>query len=436
MKTFHDTFHAMLRRAVAASAVAAPLLAGCGAPTVGFQAPACEQGQLSLDGISPATPVAYAELRTTFTHDTSPPRVVASLGTKCGDAPDAGACQAAFQALPDGGAFYEACFQICQQHSLATTAGATVRLIDTVEAWKDFLGPLDTAQEAALWAWSKGYSVQCGSNLSRGAVRQTATGFEVIGTKGFACGPNTAVTQYVVAVSPDGGTKELAKTVLEVGAPNCAIGRRPDGLHACEATASSDVGAFLSAVAHLEAASVPAFTRLVTELRALNAPQHLQDAALRGAAEEVIHAGLMSAAAQRYGATPPTPLVDARPLRGALALALDNATQGCVRETFGAAVALHQAQHAADDSLQPAFARIAEDEANHAAFSWALHAWLLQRLTAAERAQVEAALTREVDALAQEAQADVAEDVQRLAGMPGPQRAQALVAALRADVWA
>lgn len=432
MRTFRQLFDSLLTRAVATSALG---LAGCGADTTGFTSPACGTSGLALTGINPAEPVTYAELRRRMKNDTTPASLVSSTGTKCGGAPDMAACTAAFDALAESGAFYETCLQICEQFTVKTTQGGTVRLIDTVGAWKAFLGAIDTEQEAALLAWSQGYSVACGQDKARGAVKKTATGFEVIGTKGIACGPNTSVKQYRVQVDPDGSTKELAEVVLEYGNPNCAIGRRPEGLCADTGRADSELGAFLAAVAHLEAASVPAFLRLGRELEALGAPRTLQDAALRAAAEEVVHAGLMGSAAQRYGAQPTTPAVGPAPARDAFALALDNAVEGCVRETYGAAVARVQADAAADPELAAAFGRIAQDEAAHAAFSWELHEWLWPQLDATQQLEVRKALAVAVATLEREVAEEPRAQAHAVAGMPTAAHAQALVAALEAELW-
>jgi hypothetical protein len=101
-------------------------------------------------------------------------------------------------------------------------------------------------------------------------------------------------------------------------------------------------------------------------------------------------------------------------------LAVENAREGCVRETYGALIALHQAEHAVSAELREAFAAIADDEIAHAALSWDLARWFERRLGshAAERACAVAGLrdaaTRTYDA------------IDGALGVPSPRAARAL----------
>lgn len=117
-------------------------------------------------------------------------------------------------------------------------------------------------------------------------------------------------------------------------------GRRPAGFLDCPSPGSGP-GAYFATLARLEAASVPAFLALRRELRAHRAPAPLLRAAARAAADEVRHARAMTALARRFGARvfnpPPPPPAPPRPL---LDVAAENAREGCVRETYGAALAL------------------------------------------------------------------------------------------------
>jgi hypothetical protein len=61
----------------------------------------------------------------------------------------------------------------------------------------------------------------------------------------------------------------------------------------------------------------------------------------------------------------------APPARSLEELAVENAVEGCVRETYGALTAIWQARTAKDPSVAAAVRRIARDETRHAALSWA-----------------------------------------------------------------
>ncbi|GEM_PF-3981000 len=72
--------------------------------------------------------------------------------------------------------------------------------------------------------------------------------------------------------------------------------------------------------------------------------------------------------------------------RSRLAVASENAVEGCVRETWAARVGRHQARFAKIASMRAAMAEIAADEARHAALAWDLDTWARSHLGASEGA--------------------------------------------------
>jgi hypothetical protein len=108
-------------------------------------------------------------------------------------------------------------------------------------------------------------------------------------------------------------------------------------------------------------------------------------------------------------------------------MARENAVEGCVNETFGALVAAWQAAHARDASRRRSFARIAADEARHAALSWAVARWAEGRLDSGARARVAAAAARAARALRKEG-ASWPFDAE--VGRPGPAARAALAAGM------
>ena len=124
--------------------------------------------------------------------------------------------------------------------------------------------------------------------------------------------------------------------------------------------------------------------------------------------------------------------VELRPPRSLLAMALDNAVEGCVRETYGALCAHYQASTANDTDVRSAWQRIAEEETAHALLSRDLDAWLLPQLSHAEREQVEAARRDAIDELYREVQAEPDTAVRELAGMPSAAHATQLINGLSA----
>ena len=182
--------------------------------------------------------------------------------------------------------------------------------------------------------------------------------------------------------------------------PSCLCPRwRPEGLSAAVPSAKDTVGAFLARQAHLEAASVPAFHRLASELLVHDAPADLVQAALRAADDEVRHASLMTVAARRHGAQP-APVEIAPPRDRTLEeIAIENAVEGCVRETLGAMIALWQSHQAADPWLRRVMAVIAEDELTHSELAWQIDEWARSILSSEAHRRVESARRAEVAAL-------------------------------------
>jgi hypothetical protein len=174
----------------------------------------------------------------------------------------------------------------------------------------------------------------------------------------------------------------------------CGAGRRPCGLRPRRTAAAHDLGGWFAESARMEAASVDAFFVLVGELGAHAAPDELVRRALAAAADEERHTRVMLSLMDRYGGTYEPPRVDVREDRSLEAIALENAVEGCIEESFAALVAAWQAEHATDTVVRAAMKQIAEDEARHADLAWDVHEWIMARLDPAGRARVHLAMDR------------------------------------------
>jgi len=179
----------------------------------------------------------------------------------------------------------------------------------------------------------------------------------------------------------------------------CGTGRMPAGLVAVHRDRRATVGAWLAHAAWLEAASVPAFVLLARELEQHGAPRELIAAALIAARDEIRHTAIVGDLARRYGAQPSPAQVATVPPRTLEAIAIENAIEGCVRETWGAALALWQSHAARDPQARIAFSEIARDELRHAELGWAIDAWARTQLDDAAIARVAAARAVAVRAL-------------------------------------
>ncbi len=220
---------------------------------------------------------------------------------------------------------------------------------------------------------------------------------------------------------------------------NCGViyagGRRPAGLIEQARTSSQSIGEGLARAAYLETASIIAFRDLAVQLEAHGAPAALVKRLRRASQDEVRHARDIGALARARGAELASVAVEDTGRRSLLTLALENAREGCVRETWGAAYAVVQSMRAADPELRKAMRRIARDELGHAALSWDMAAWISERLSPQESAEVAMERVRAVADLEHEMDAAVPEPWARALGLPSRAESRAILTAMRDAVW-
>jgi hypothetical protein len=215
----------------------------------------------------------------------------------------------------------------------------------------------------------------------------------------------------------------------------CAVGRRPDGLCAESSFDTASLGGYFAEIARLEAAAVTAFRVMRDELRAHGAPKRLVRGAARAARDEVRHARATGALARRFGAEPKAPVVERGALRSLEAMALENAVEGCVRETYGALIATRQAAHAQDPDVRAALRRIARDETRHASLSWQVGRWLETRLDRAAKRKVEHAKALAARELLSAIEREPRPAFADMAGLPEPTEALELGHEMRRRLW-
>jgi len=424
---------------VSVLAASGPLaLAGCGDDDLppgiegdpGFVPVTCDGNQQSwLVGLNPGVPTEYTELR--FLDFQGASRLVETQGTRCGGATNFAACEDAFAALGSGQGFpFNECTDAgCFTAELVATQGDAAVLIASIGDLISFLGPIDTPNEAMLISSTTRVNVSC----VRGGAKPAGDGFDVQAFTHQGCDGRTRHIQHVDAA----GNLRAVDTVVEKKAnPNCAVGRRPFGLIAAAPCASpSALGRYLADAARLEAASIAAFRRLRRELRLHGAPRRLLAASQRAARDEVRHARVVGALARSCGATPAAARIAPLPLRDLEAIAVENATEGCVRETYGALVGQWQARFARQPAVRAAYARIADDELRHAALAWRVAAWADTRLSAKAKTRVRKAREAAVEELLKELAAEPDRELMQLAGVPAAAPAVALAEQLRGSIW-
>jgi hypothetical protein len=212
-------------------------------------------------------------------------------------------------------------------------------------------------------------------------------------------------------------------------------GRRLSGSRRSRSRRSPDaLGDYFARMAEEEAASVDAFSVLERELAALGAPEELVVAARRAREDERRHARAMTRLAARCAARPSRARRAREPRPDAGAMALENALQGCVRETYAALLATWQAERAGDPVIRRSLARIAADETRHAALAWAIDAWLKPSLDAATRRTVARARRRALRELSRQAVRPAPEALVSRAGFPRPAEAQTLLRVLAREL--
>jgi len=301
--------------------------------------------------------------------------------------------------------------------------GATLPVvtIDYLDELTEFLGRVDTPNEAALIMFAHGRPIQC-------AMQLEGQDYVASGTWQVSDCPITS-QKFELRVTPEGAFEEVA-----IGKPiedSSCVGRRPDGLCAAETRGAPEAsGAWLAHTAHLEAAAVLAFSLLQADLAALGAPAELLQRVRRAAQEELVHAELVGRLARARGAEPAAVIVHGRGPRSALEIALENAVEGCVRECWGALCAHHQAQAATSPDVRAVWRDIASDETEHAQLSRDVATWIEARLSAEERAQVAAAYAGAILALRRELDTDVVAALVSELGLPSRQSAVAQFDAL------
>lgn len=214
-------------------------------------------------------------------------------------------------------------------------------------------------------------------------------------------------------------------------------GRMPEGcnIELAETQTAQALGNYFANMVAMETAAITAFDYLVRELTAYQAPQALIDLALAAIQEETEHAQMAGLLAQAY-TTEPSPLaLQDFQLRSLYEIALENAVEGCINETFAAACGWWQAERAEFASFRTVIAHISEEETRHAALSWAIHAWAMPQLTELQRAQIQQAQIEALTSLEASFQQEAHPSLQRELGLPNALEAAQLFKQLRADVW-
>lgn len=215
-------------------------------------------------------------------------------------------------------------------------------------------------------------------------------------------------------------------------------GRRLEGLPAPKVVFTTALGRYFARSAYHQAASALAFDRLRRELEAYGAPERLLERCETARARELMHSALFAELAERFDTEVTMPSPARLPVRPLVDVAIDNAIEGVVRSTFGAAVARFRATHAEDAEIRSVMAIIAEDEQVHAELAYDVANWLhdaTDASTSIEGILVEDSIRHAARALAQELDMDPDPSLCIQAGIPSRLDALTIWSRLSHRVW-
>jgi hypothetical protein len=318
----------------------------------------------------------------------------------------------------------------CSVSYILYTRGDEIGVARTTNETLALIGEIDTVEEALWVAGTQGYSTSCGSNEAPDSQFRTTSdgGWDLDVVKGGFCGPGEADRIHVDYK----GTVTVLSTSTLTPQP-CAAGRRPDGMSVGQIARAGHgpVGEYFASMAILESGAVIAFRRLEKELIAADAPGELLARVRIAIKDEIRHARKTTALAMKHGVTPGAPSCPSHHgARTLLDVAMENAREGCVRETYGALVAHLQAEDAGDADVRACMQEIATEETQHAALSWDVAMFLESRLTNEERAQVAEVRRAAIRELAEELSVPGCDEVRAVAGIPAPEVATYMLARL------
>lgn len=331
--------------------------------------------------------------------------------------------------------------------AIVLVRGATVTMVGTDDELRSLLGSIDSPWKAHLWLYATTdgtYDTSCkravGGDPEQNYVRagnpNQVTAITTV--PGDACGADANTFRVILSVDASGVATENERLHLWTGPTGC-VGRFPEGVSRDQATAVlqagfADEGAYFAHMAYAEEAAVHAFATLAEELAAHGAPSDLIADLDRARQDEIRHTRMATKLARSWGRDPVRPTVTRAPrLRSLEEVALENAVEGCVRETYGAVLGVHQGATAAKASVRTVMARVAEDELRHADVSWRLAEWLDAQLDEDARARVREARDEAIVALRRQLQQDVVFGAN--VGLPDAETALGIHARLTREVW-
>jgi hypothetical protein len=192
------------------------------------------------------------------------------------------------------------------------------------------------------------------------------------------------------------------------------------------------VGEYFAEMA--EGASAEAFRGHLLELPLLNSPPEFIEQARGAAREAEQHQQDIQSLALRFGGRPSHRSRTASRPSDLYSFALQNATEGCIRETMRAAQAAHQSQRACDEEVRRVLKKVASDSTRHASLLWEVHDWALSQLSPARGRSIRAAQQHAFSEIEQELEREVSPELCSWAGVAPRPAARRMLETLREEL--
>jgi len=145
---------------------------------------------------------------------------VFSSGTLCTDVEDSDQCISDFEAMSSTTGFGAGCPPSYCYYFIRSQKGGSTSIASTPAAVRLFLGEIDSQADAILLAISEGY-VFSTTQKEIGAVKQTATGYQVLMTKLVsACSP-VQVNRFLLNIRYDGTVEILDEEIYSLDKNMC-----------------------------------------------------------------------------------------------------------------------------------------------------------------------------------------------------------------------
>jgi|GEM_PF-702214 len=166
--------------------------------------------------------VNYYELILEFpAYDEMEHLIFAHSGELCPDAEIVEPCRNAFENLIANSGFLQGCVGICESYYyIRFQENSENLLVVTKEELKQFLGSIDSREDAILWAKVNGYNFQI-NEVANGGTKKINDGFELLMTQTVHFCLPIQTNRYHLKMKSDGSLSILGEEILLIEEDLC-----------------------------------------------------------------------------------------------------------------------------------------------------------------------------------------------------------------------